>query len=49
MQTWLKKVIFGSMIIGSMIIPNLHLNAAESATNANSAVSRTQKPKGVEL
>jgi len=48
MQTWPKKVIFGSMTVCLIIIPNLHLNAAESATNANPAVSLTQKPKGVE-
>jgi len=27
MQTWLTKVSFGSMIVCSIIIPNLHLSA----------------------
>ena len=33
--TWTRRGIIGSMIIGSMIIPNSYLCAAETATNVN--------------
>ena len=44
MQTWSQKVICGSMIIGSMIISNPHLSAAESATTVNPLTGETALP-----
>ena len=49
MQTWSQKVICGSMIIGLMIIPNLHLSAAESATTVNPLTGETALPFSIKV